>query len=203
MTASEWISLSLAVITLIGVGIALYFGIRSIRATRIVELVKYKNDLIEKVSNWLANIQHLYGEVYLGRFIYPFNQITLSSENKVLAIGAALSKLQSEHGEVLEEGRQILGLAMFVSKDLSELTKSIETNLQNSFETLLKYTSLIIKDTHNYSELIDVLDKFDKEYRVQMKEIDELVIQSLGKIFNARIKMLDSIIEGSDPLRDV
>jgi predicted PurR-regulated permease PerM len=203
MTASEWISLSLAVITLIGVGIALYFGIRSIRATRIIELVKYKNDLMEKVSSWLANIQNLYGEVYLGEFIYPFNQITLSSENIRLAIATALSKLQSEHGKVLEEGRTMFGLAVFISKDLSEATKPIETNLHNSFEVLLKYTNLIIKDTSNDEELLDVLDRFDKDYRNKLKEVDELVIQAIGKIFDARIKMLDSIIKGSDPLKDV
>jgi predicted PurR-regulated permease PerM len=199
---SEWISLSLAFITLIGVIVALFFGIRAIREGRILQLVRYKNDLLEKVSNWLANVQSLYDLLYLTEDLYSIKQIPSSSINSKLVITMSISKRIHAYGRVVEEGRNIYGIAMFISKDLREATNALETCLQRSLETSTKYSKLI-EGISSDDELLDVTRKFDKDYWDNLKSIDELIVQVIVKIFDARVNMLDSVIKGLDPFRNV
>lgn len=199
---SEWISLSLAFITLIGVSVALFFGIRSIRENRILQLVRYKNDLLEKISNWVANVQNLYDEAsLLNEDLYSFKQVPSGSISHKLAVTISLSRRQRAYGKVLEEGRNIFGIAVFASKDLYEATKSLEAWLRRSYETYLKYSELI-EDTSSDEEILDVAKKLDKDCSDNLKSIDESIVEVIAKIYSARIDMFDSVITGSDPFKN-
>lgn len=201
MQIAQWISLSLAVVTFMGVIVALFFGIRSIRESRILQLVRYKNDLLEKISNWLANVQNLYDESYLTEDLYSFKQIPSGSINHKLAVTITISKRARAHGRVVEEGRSMYGIAVFISKGLCEAVKSLEASLQTSFETFLKYSKLI-EGTSSDNELLDVLEKLDKDYMDNLKSIDESIVQVISKTFSARVDMLDSVVTGSDPFKN-
>jgi hypothetical protein len=105
-----------------------------------------------------------------------------------------------KHDEVLQEGRNMLGMAFFISKDLDEAVKSLETSLQNGYEILMKCLKPI-ENAHSDEEVSGILGKFDKDYMDNLISIDELVVKTIGKILSARIDMLDSIT-GADPFRN-
>lgn len=199
MQISDWISIALAAATSIGVLIALFVGIRSIRQNRTMQLVRFQNDLLEKISNWVTHVQNLYSEVYLID-LYQLNETTSSSVNPKSALALAMRKRARTYREVLEEGRNMYGIAMFISKDLDEAVKSLETCLHNSWETLQKSITLI-EYASSHEELSDIIRKLDKDRLDNLKSIDESVVKIIGKILSARIDMLDSIT-GADPFRN-
>lgn len=183
MTISEIIGLSLVIITLAGVIVALIFHIRSIRENRILQLVRYQNELLDKISNWVANVQNIYNEAYLIEDLISPEQTPSDSINRKLLLTTILRR-KSAYGRVLEEGRHMLGIAVFSSKDLSEATKSLETCLQTSFETVLKYLKLVT-DTSSDTEILDIIDKLDKEYMDNLKSIDESIVKMSGEILSS------------------
>lgn len=202
MQTSEWISLSLAIVTSIGVIIALFFGIRSIRESRNLQIIRYKSELIDKISNWIANVQSCITEDYLTDDYYSFRKAAPYSINAKTAINLNLHRRSNTFGKVLEEGRNILGIAIFFNKSLYEAVRSLEEILQRITELLLKYTKLT-DDTSNDDELAKVLTDLDKEYMDSLKSIHESTAKLVFEIFQTRISLFDSISFGSDPFKDV
>jgi len=199
MEISTWINLSLAVVALIGVGLALFIGIRSIRENRSVQIIRYKIELLEKVSNWLANVQACSTEDYIPEYLLSAKQYSLSSKT---VISLNLHKRGNAFAKVLEEGRNMLGIASFFSKDLSEAVKSLEEVLQNTYEVYIKYR-VIIDDTSSENDLTKVLTELDKERMNTVKSIHESTAQLMYKIFSTRISLFGTISFGSDPFKDI
>jgi len=199
MEISAWINLSLSIVALIGVGVALFIGIRSIRESRNLQIIQYKIELLEKVSDWLANIQTCLAEDYIPEGLYSVKQSSLSSK---IALSLNFHKRGSTFSNVLEEGRNILGIANIFNKRLCEVVKSLETDLQNTTESFIKY-SKIINDTSINDDLAEAVAKLDEEYLNNMKSIHESTSQLMGEIFSTRISLFDSISFGSDPFKDI
>ena len=202
MQMSELISLSLAIVTLIGVTIALFFGIRSIRESRNLQIIRYKTELLEKITNWIANVQSCITEDYLADDYYSFKTANPYSTNAKTPTNINLHRRGNAFGKVLEEGRNIIGIVMFFSKNLRESVVSLEEGLQRTTESLLKYTKLT-DDTSNDDELTKVITEFDKEYMSNLKSIHESTTKLLFEIYQTRISLFDSISFGSDPFKDI
>ena len=151
------------------------------------------------MSDWLANIQTCLAEDYIPEGLYSVKQSSLSSK---IALSLNFHKRGSTFSNVLEEGRNILGIANIFNKRLCEVVKSLETDLQNTTESFIKY-SKIINDTSINDDLAEAVAKLDEEYLNNMKSIHESTSQLMGEIFSTRISLFDSISFGSDPFKDI
>jgi len=194
---SEWIGLSLAIVTFIGIIIALFFGIRSIRESRNLQIIRYKIELLDKISNWQANIQSCISEDYIPDDFYSFKQAAPNSLSPETAININLHRRRIAFCKVLEEGRNMLGIAIFLGNSLAEVVKPLEEGLQRTTESLIKYP-ILLDGTSNEDDFKKVLGEFTKEHMNNLKSIHELTAQLIGEIFKIRISLFDSISSGSD-----
>ena len=199
MEISAWINLSLAIVALIGVGVALFIGIRSIRESRNLQIIRYKIELLDKISDWLVNVQACSTEDYLPEDFYSLKQYSLSLKT---TISLNLHKRGNASAKVLEEGRNMLGIASFFSQDLCKAVKSLEEVLQKTYEVFIKYR-VIIDDTSSDNDLTKVLTELNKKHMNNLKSIHESTAQLISKIFTTRISLFDSISFGLDPFKDV
>ena len=193
MEISAWVNLSLAIVAVIGVAVALYIGIRSIRENRNLQIMRYKIELLEKMSNWLDNAEACMSPVDWFLPDHPF------SERAVVA--TAIRKQGETFSEVLGEGRKMLGIAMFFSSDLQKAAKTLQQALFKGTGMRLKQAELLL-DTHD-DNFERVLNEMEKENRNNMQAVDKAIVNLHGNILDARISIFDAISFGENPFKDV
>lgn len=203
MQTPDWISLSLAIVTLLGVIIALIFGIRSIRENRVLQVIKYKIELLEKLSNWLNNIQTCIVEDHL-----PDDYVSVRMSGPSAYKGKEFTHInwhrrRNAFFKVIEEGKSNgLAIAFILGTEMYEAVKSLMNYLQTSCETFIKYTN-ILDNTSNDDELVKTLEDFEKEHSSNLSSLNETTTQLLGKILNTRISLFDCYFSGSDPFKQM
>ena len=93
--------------------------------------------------------------------------------------------------------------AIFLSKELYDTVKSTEEALQITLTCLLKYEA-ILNDYVKRNATITTADTdqisqdLDSENFDNMKAINDSIPELLGKIYNVRLSLFDSMLTGSD-----
>jgi hypothetical protein len=195
---SEWISLSLAIVTSSGVIIALILGLRTSRENRNLQIVRYKIELLDKISNWLANTQACIAEDQLADDFLSIQRTSApSARTRASFFMVNWHKRRNAFFKVIEEGRNMFGIACFFDKDLKEAVKSLEDGLQKTAETFIKYTQLL-DNASSDDEVTKIITDLDDEYTDSVKSMDKCVVELIGNIFQTRASLFDSISRGLD-----
>jgi hypothetical protein len=197
MRMSEWITLSLAIITSSGVIVALILGLRTSRENRNLQIVRYKIELLDKISNWLANIQACISEDHLADDFLSSEKIGTPSTRTEAFLRLNWHRRRNAFFKIVEEGRNIFGTAMFFDKDLKDAVKSLEDGLQKTAEIFIKYTQLL-DNASNDDDMTKIITGLNHEYMDSEKSIDKSIVQLIGEIFQTRVSLFDSISRGSD-----
>ncbi len=197
MQMSEWISLSLAIVTSSGVIIALILGLRASRENRNLQIVRYKIELLDKISNWLANVQTCISENRLFDDILSIQNTSVPSISIKNVFRVNWQRRQNAFFKIVEEGRNVFGTAWFFEKNLKDVVKSLEEGLQKTAESFIEYTQFL-DNASNYDDAKKVITDFDNKYIDNLKTIDESIVKLFGEILQTRISLFDSISRGSD-----
>ena len=71
MQPSDWINLGSAVLLLVGIGISLFIGLRSLGQTRRIQGNQFKNTLLKDIIDWTESIIDCGGEISLEYLTTP------------------------------------------------------------------------------------------------------------------------------------
>ena len=83
MTTSDWINLIAAIIIGGGTLALAVVAFRSIRENRNLQIIRYKIELLDKVFDWLINVQACSTEDYFPEDLYSFKQYSLSLKTTI------------------------------------------------------------------------------------------------------------------------
>jgi len=164
-------------------------------------MTKYKIELLEKLSNWLINVQTCMTEDYI-----PDDYVSISAAKTNPKSGELvwinLHRRRNYIVKVVEEGKlNGIAIAMILDNEISEAVKSVMNTLQTYCEIFFKYSKILESPLHG-DELDKICEDFEKEHLTNLKSLNEAVAQLIGKIFNTRISLFDCYFSGSDPFKN-
>lgn len=198
MQLSEWISLFLAAATIFGVIIALIFGIRSIRENRVLQIIRYKIELLEKLSDWITSVQACVAEDFIHEDYISVSKTKPNPHKFEELLRVNWHRRRNAFFKVIEEGKvNGFPLAYILGKEISEAVKLLSDDLQKTAESFVKYTK-IIDTVSKDKEVTKICEDFDNEYLKNLKSITESTAKLLGEVFNTRVSLFDCYLSGSN-----
>jgi predicted PurR-regulated permease PerM len=166
MEISDIISSILAILTFIGIIVALGLGVYSFRENRKLLAKQFKNKLLNDVLSWSLDVAEC-GHELVFRDWMALKSSTQNVGDMALTQSTAVGNLYLTYLKVWYRGEYIKEISSLLGTELQNLVNELMNRLSEEIDSCNKYKDKFAHTTGGIAEFREVMDDWVKESKEQ------------------------------------
>ena len=181
MEISDIISSILAILTFLGVIIALGIGVYSFRENRKLLSKQFKNKLLNDVLAWSLDVAECGHELVFRDWI-AFESSTMNVRDMAHTYGTAVGNLYLAYLKVWYRGKYIKDISALLGTELKNLVNELTNQLSKEIDSCEKYKDKFVDTCKDITKFREVMDDWVKESKELTPVTSKAIFALIGGI---------------------